>query len=46
MDKKSLRRKYSELRQCLTEEDIEEKSLQIANQALKLPILTSIASNR
>ncbi len=38
MDKKSLRRKYSELRQCLTEEDIEEKSLQIANQALKLPI--------
>lgn len=38
MDKKSLRRKYSELRHCLTGEDIEERSLHIANQALKLPI--------
>ena len=38
LDKKSLRKKYSELRNLLSEDEIEEKSLQIANQALKLPI--------
>lgn len=38
LDKKSLRKKYSELRQMLELDDIEELSLQIANQALKLPI--------
>ena len=37
-DKKDLRLKYKKLRENLTEEFIEEMSLQIANQALKLPI--------
>jgi len=36
--KKKLRLKYKTLREALTEEAIEEMSLQIANQALKLPI--------
>src|SRR5690606_2476455 len=38
MDKKTLRLKYKNLRKNLSEESIEEMSLQIANQALKLPI--------
>jgi 5-formyltetrahydrofolate cyclo-ligase len=37
-DKKKLRLKYKKLRENLSEEIIEEHSLQIANQALKLPI--------
>lgn len=37
-DKKDLRLKYKNLRDNLSEESIEEMSLQIANQALKLPI--------
>ena len=37
-DKKDLRLKYKKLRENLTEEFIEEMSLQIANQSLKLPI--------
>ncbi len=37
-DKKTLRLKYKNLRENLSEESIEEMSLQIANQALKLPI--------
>jgi 5-formyltetrahydrofolate cyclo-ligase len=38
MDKTQLRKKYSNLREDLSLEDIEEKSLQIVNKALKLPI--------
>ncbi|OAD90404.1 5-formyltetrahydrofolate cyclo-ligase [Aequorivita soesokkakensis] len=38
MEKKALRLKYKKLRKNLSEESIEEMSLQIANQALKLPI--------
>ncbi len=38
MEKKVLRLKYKKLRVNLSEESIEEMSLQIANQALKLPI--------
>ena len=38
MEKKVLRLKYKKLRENLSEESIEEMSLQIANQALKLPI--------
>jgi len=38
MEKKILRLKYKKLRENLSEESIEEMSLQIANQALKLPI--------
>ena len=38
MEKKALRLKYKKLRENLSEESIEEMSLQIANQALKLPI--------
>jgi 5-formyltetrahydrofolate cyclo-ligase len=37
-DKKTLRLKYKKLRENLSEDSIEEMSLQIANQALKLPI--------
>lgn|SRR5690554_2918967 len=38
LDKPTLRKKYKELRQSLSDEAIDEMSLQIANQALKLPI--------
>ena len=38
MEKNTLRLKYKKLRENLSEESIEEISLQIANQALKLPI--------
>ncbi|HEU4496696.1 MAG TPA: 5-formyltetrahydrofolate cyclo-ligase [Flavobacterium sp.] len=38
MDKKELRLKYKALRVALSSETIEEKSMAIANQALKLPI--------
>lgn len=38
MDKSTLRKKYIERRTKLTAEEIENKSLAIANQALKLPI--------
>jgi 5-formyltetrahydrofolate cyclo-ligase len=38
MDKKELRKKYKELRQHLTEENIDEWSLQIANQLIRLDI--------
>ena len=38
MDKKELRQKYKELRQQLSENDIEEWSLQIANQLIRLDI--------
>ncbi len=38
VDKKTLRLKYKKLREILSENSIEEMSLQIANQALKLPI--------
>ena len=38
MLKKELRSKYKEVRQSLTFEEIEEKSLAIANQLLKLDI--------
>lgn len=37
-DKKTLRLKYKKLRENLSEESIEEMSLQIANNSLKLPI--------
>ncbi|MDN3722931.1 5-formyltetrahydrofolate cyclo-ligase [Aequorivita sp. SDUM287046] len=37
-DKKTLRKKYIQLRGNLTPDFVEEMSLQIANQALKLPI--------
>lgn len=37
-DKKTLRLKYKKLRENLSEDSIEEMSLQIANQALELPI--------
>ncbi len=37
-DKKTLRLKYKKLRENLSEDSIAEMSLQIANQALKLPI--------
>ena len=37
-DKLTLRKKYKKLREALSEDTIEEMSLQIANQALKLPI--------
>ena len=37
-NKKELRLKYKKLRENLSEDSIEEMSLQIANQALKLPI--------
>ena len=38
MNKKTLRLKYKQLRKQLREEEIEELSLQIANQLLTLPI--------
>ena len=38
MDKKTLRQKYKEKRQQLTEQEIEEKSLAIANNLLRLDI--------
>ena len=38
MNKKELRKKYKELRQNLSEENIEELSLQIANQLIRLDI--------
>ncbi|MBK5214712.1 MAG: 5-formyltetrahydrofolate cyclo-ligase [Flavobacteriaceae bacterium] len=37
-DKKTLRLKYKKLRENLSEDSIDEMSLQIANQALKIPI--------
>ncbi|MCB0464114.1 MAG: 5-formyltetrahydrofolate cyclo-ligase [Aequorivita sp.] len=37
-DKKKLRLKYKKLRESLSEDSIEEMSLQIANQTLRLPI--------
>ena len=41
MDKKTLRSKYKVLRQSLTKEEIEDKSLAIANQLLRMDALTS-----
>lgn len=38
MNKKELRKKYKDLRNTLSPDTIEDLSLQIANQALKLPI--------
>src|SRR5690554_7259239 len=38
IDKRSARKKYNELRNNLSHQEIEEKSLEIANQALKLRI--------
>ncbi len=38
IDKKTIRSKYKKLREQLTEDASDEMSLQIANQALKLPI--------
>ncbi len=38
MEKKALRLKYKKLRENLSQDSIDEMSLQIANQALKLPI--------
>jgi len=38
MTKKELRIKYKELRKSLSEEDIEEKSLAVANRVIHLPI--------
>lgn len=38
MNKKKLRQKYKELRQQLSQEEIEDKSLAIANQLLKIDI--------
>ncbi|WP_298951962.1 5-formyltetrahydrofolate cyclo-ligase [uncultured Nonlabens sp.] len=38
MSKKELRKKYAQLRKTLTSDQVEEYSLQIANQALKLDI--------
>jgi len=38
MDKKAFRKKYSALRETLSESEIEDKSLAIANNALQLPI--------
>ena len=38
MTKKELRTKYRELRKALSQEDIEVKSIQIANQLLQLDI--------
>lgn len=38
IDKKTLRLKYTKLRENLSDESAEEMSLKIANQALKLPI--------
>jgi 5-formyltetrahydrofolate cyclo-ligase len=42
MDKKALRSKYKVLRQSLTEEEIEDKSLAIANQLLRMDALPSL----
>jgi 5-formyltetrahydrofolate cyclo-ligase len=41
MDKKALRSKYKVLRQSLTEEEIEDKSLAIANQLLRMDAVPS-----
>jgi 5-formyltetrahydrofolate cyclo-ligase len=41
MDKKALRNKYKVLRQSLTEEEIEDKSLAIANQLLRMDAVPS-----
>ncbi|EAZ96707.1 5-formyltetrahydrofolate cyclo-ligase [Flavobacteria bacterium BAL38] len=41
MDKKALRSKYKVLRQSLTEEEIEDKSLAIANQLLRMDTIFS-----
>ncbi|WLD24009.1 5-formyltetrahydrofolate cyclo-ligase [Flavobacterium dauae] len=38
MNKKELRKKYKELRSTLSFDEIEDLSLQIANQSLKLPV--------
>ena len=42
MDKKVLRSKYKVLRQSLTQEEIEDKSLAIANQLLRMDALPSL----
>ena len=42
MDKKALRSKYKVLRQSLTQEEIEDKSLAIANQLLRMDALPSL----
>jgi 5-formyltetrahydrofolate cyclo-ligase len=42
MDKKVLRSKYKVLRQSLTEEEIEDKSLAIANQLLRMDAVPSL----
>ena len=42
MDKKALRSKYKVLRQSLTEEEIEDKSLAIANQLFRMDALPSL----
>jgi 5-formyltetrahydrofolate cyclo-ligase len=42
MDKKALRSKYKVLRQSLTEEEIEDKSLAIANQLLRMDAVPSL----
>ena len=38
MDKKELRKKYKSLRQTLSEKEIEDKSLAIANQLIQMKI--------
>ena len=38
MDKKELRKKYKTLRQTLSEKEIEDKSLAIANQLIRMKI--------
>ena len=42
MDKKTLRSKYKVLRQSLTQEEIEDKSLAIANQLLRMDAVPSL----
>ena len=42
MDKKALRSKYKVLRQSLTQEEIEDKSLAIANQLLRMDAVPSL----
>jgi 5-formyltetrahydrofolate cyclo-ligase len=42
MDKKALRNKYKVLRQSLTQEEIEDKSLAIANQLLRMDAVPSL----
>lgn len=42
MNKKNIRQKYSQAREMLTEEEVDDKSLTIANQCLRLPIWDKI----